>query len=64
MKTDKVGNYFLGLDIGTNSVGWAATDENYDLLKYKNHSMWGVHLFDQIFTLIPGKIIEVNNFNT
>jgi CRISPR-associated endonuclease Csn1 len=47
MKTDKVGNYFLGLDIGTNSVGWAATDENYDLLKYKNHSMWGVHLFDE-----------------
>lgn len=25
---------------------------------------WGVHLFDQILTLIPGKIIEVNNFNT
>lgn len=21
--------YYLGLDIGTNSVGWAVTDENY-----------------------------------
>ena len=23
--------YYLGLDIGTNSVGWAVTDENYNL---------------------------------
>ena len=26
--------YYLGLDIGTNSVGWAVTDENYNLCKY------------------------------
>ena len=25
--------YYLGLDIGTNSVGWAVTDENYNLCK-------------------------------
>ncbi len=23
--------YYLGLDIGTNSVGWAVTDETYHL---------------------------------
>ena len=23
--------YYLGLDIGTNSVGWAVPDENYKL---------------------------------
>ena len=40
------GNYFVGLDIGTNSVGYAVTDEQYELLKYKQHPMWGVHLFD------------------
>ncbi len=39
--------YFLGLDIGTNSVGWAVTDESYRIRKYKNNLMWGVHLFDE-----------------
>ena len=31
--------YYLGLDIGTNSVGYAVTDTtaNYNLLKYKNY---------------------------
>ncbi len=39
-------NYYLGLDIGTDSVGYAVTDEEYGLLKYKGDPMWGVHLFD------------------
>ena len=39
--------FFLGLDIGTNSVGWAVTDDNYRIRKYKNNLMWGVHLFDE-----------------
>jgi len=38
---------FLGLDIGTNSVGWAVTDDEYRLRKFKNDLMWGVHLFDE-----------------
>ena len=37
---------YLGIDIGTESIGWALTDENYGLLSYKKHPMWGVHLFD------------------
>lgn len=39
-------NYFLGLDIGTDSVGFAVCDENYDLMKFKGEPMWGVHLFE------------------
>jgi len=39
--------YYLGFDIGTNSVGWAVTDENYKLRKYKSNLMWGVNLFDE-----------------
>ena len=35
----------MGLDIGTNSVGWAVTDTGYNILKYKSNAMWGVHLF-------------------
>ncbi|PWJ11200.1 type II CRISPR RNA-guided endonuclease Cas9 [Ruminococcus flavefaciens] len=39
--------FFLGLDIGSNSVGWAVTDENYKIKKFKGNLMWGVHLFDE-----------------
>jgi len=45
MKNNK--NYFLGLDIGTDSVGYAVTNEQYDLLKFKGEPMWGVHLFEE-----------------
>ena len=33
--------YYIGLDVGTNSVGYAVTDEKYNLLKFKNEPMWG-----------------------
>jgi len=39
-------NYYLGLDIGTNSCGWAVSDEDYNLLKAKGNKLWGVRLFD------------------
>lgn len=37
--------YYLGLDIGTDSVGYAVTDEAYKLLKFKGEPMWGVTTF-------------------
>jgi len=40
-------NYFLGLDIGTDSVGYAAADTEYSLLKCKGEPIWGVSLFDE-----------------
>ena len=40
-------NYYLGLDIGTNSVGYAVTDEHFNLLKYKGEPMWGSHVFEE-----------------
>lgn len=46
---NKQNHYYLGLDIGTDSVGYAATDDRYGLLKYKGEPMWGVHLFDEAF---------------
>ena len=39
-------NYYLGLDIGTDSVGWAVTDEEYNLFKEKGKDFWGAYLFD------------------
>lgn len=38
--------YFIGLDVGTNSVGWAVTDTQYNLLKCNGKSLWGARLFD------------------
>ena len=38
--------YLLGLDIGTNSVGWCLTDQNYNIIKKQGKSLWGVRLFE------------------
>ena len=43
----KYENYYVGLDLGTDSVGYAVTDENYNLCKFKGDAMWGVTLFDE-----------------
>ncbi len=40
------GKYYLGFDIGTNSVGWAVTDENYNLCKFTINY---IYLFDYLF---------------
>lgn len=51
--------YTIGLDIGTNSVGWAVLTDQYDLVKKKmkivgdskkkqiKKNFWGVRLFDE-----------------
>ena len=41
-----MGEYYLGLDIGTDSVGYAVTDPAYALRKFKGEPMWGTHLFE------------------
>ncbi len=40
-------NYYLGLDAGTNSIGWACTDSNFELLRNDAGDMWGSHLFSE-----------------
>lgn len=42
-----IGNYYIGLNVGTNAVGWAVTDESYNVLKFKGNAMWGVRLFEE-----------------
>lgn len=54
--------YYIGLDCGTSSVGWAVTDDKYNLLcangkvkkegktKTKKRALWGVRLFDEADT--------------
>lgn len=43
-------NYYLGLDMGTSSAGWAVTDENYNLLRAKGKDLWGVREFEEAKT--------------
>lgn len=42
--------YYLGLDMGTSSVGWAVTDTEYRLLRAKGKDLWGVRLFSEAET--------------
>lgn len=48
--------YYLGLDMGTNSVGWAVTDENYNLIRKKDKDLWGVRLFTEAKTSADRRI--------
>ena len=45
MKREKI-SYYLGLDIGTDSIGYAVTDQQYNLLKFHGSDAWGSHIFD------------------
>ena len=42
--------YFLGLDMGTGSVGWAVTNNEYTLMKKHGKDLWGVRLFESAST--------------
>lgn len=46
MAIQKNQEYYLGLDIGTDSVGYAVTGTDYSLLKYRGEPMWGVMTFE------------------
>ena len=43
-------DYYLGLDMGTSSVGWAVTDSNYNLLRAKGKDLWGIREFEEAET--------------
>lgn len=40
-------DFYISLDIGTNSVGYAVVDPNYNLIKIKGQKVWGVRLFEE-----------------
>lgn len=51
--------YYIGLDMGTSSVGWAVTDEDYKILRGKGKDMWGVRLFDEAQTAAERRTFRV-----
>lgn len=40
-------DYYVGLDLGTNSLGWAVTDENYSLSRLKGKTAFGSRIFSE-----------------
>lgn len=40
-------DFYLGFDIGTDSIGWAVTNCEYKLRKFKGNAMWGVRLYEE-----------------
>ena len=57
-------DYFLGFDIGTNSVGWAVSDMQYKILKFNGKSMWGVHLFEDAETAVKRRMFRSSRRRT
>lgn len=39
--------YRIGLDIGSNSVGWCVTDDNFHIVEKDNKKLWGVLMFEE-----------------
>lgn len=48
--------YYIGLDIGTNSIGWAVTDTNYNILKKNRKFLYGVRLFEEAKTAVERRV--------
>lgn len=46
MNDENKDQYYIGLDIGTDSCGWATSDQNYNIIKKNGKHLWGVRLFD------------------
>lgn len=48
--SSKMSEIYLGMDIGTNSCGWALTNDKYELEKINGRDAWGVRLFTEAQT--------------
>ena len=59
-KTKNRQPYYIGLDIGTSSVGWAVTDLDYRLRRFNRKTMWGVRLFEKANTAAKRRTFRVN----
>ncbi len=53
-------DYYLGLDMGTSSVGWAVTDENYRLLRAKGKDLWGIREFEEASTAVERRTHRIS----
>lgn len=52
--------YYLGLDMGSGSLGYSVTDPEYHILKKHGKSLWGVRLFDSASTAEERRTFRTN----
>ena len=52
--------YYLGLDMGISSVGWAVTNDKYELLRKKGKDMWGIREFEEADSSAERRTHRVN----
>lgn len=50
--SDRENWYYIGLDIGTDSVGWAVTDKNFNIVRKNGKHLWGIRLFPEAKTAV------------
>ena len=50
--------FFIGLDIGTESVGYAGTDEKYNVLSYAGKQVMGARLFPEAQTAAGRRVFR------
>lgn len=58
MRKNYEGNYYIGLDLGTESVGWAVTDTSYKLLRANGKNLWGVRLFEKANVAVDRRVFR------
>ena len=46
----EINEYYLGLDMGEGSLGWAVTTPDYHVVKKAGKALWGVRLFESAKT--------------
>lgn len=51
-------DYYIGLDMGDASVGWAVTDTNYNILTFNGKALWGIRLFDSANTAASTRVFR------
>lgn len=54
-------SYYIGLDLGTNSIGFAATNPQYEVLKFHQKAMWGTRLFEEASTAAKRRAFRASN---
>lgn len=51
---------YVGLDIGTNSIGWAVTDEEYNLMRLRGKTAWGSRIFSSAESKKTTRLLREN----
>ena len=51
---------YVGLDIGSSSVGWAVTDEDYNVKRLKGKKAWGARIFSEAKPKADTRMIRSN----